>query len=183
MNLPFPGHGAPGASFEVPLEMLEACHGRVRHQCATLRRLPAHLAAHGADAQARNAAVAVMRYFNTAALDHHADEEVDLFPALTDAAAGADAVCLRATIDRLLAEHRMLEGRWQRLRVLLADIAAGQRGTLADTDVLPLIELYERHIAYEEAGLLPMAARLLGDAALDRIGRAMRLRRGIERVA
>ena len=65
MNLPFPGHAAPAAGFEVPLEMLAACHGRVEAQCATLRRLVAHLAAHGADEQARDAARAVMRYFDS----------------------------------------------------------------------------------------------------------------------
>jgi hypothetical protein len=29
----------PAVGFEVPLEMLAACHGRVQHQCATLQRL------------------------------------------------------------------------------------------------------------------------------------------------
>jgi hemerythrin-like domain-containing protein len=41
------------------------------------------------------------------------------------------------------------------------------------------IRLYERHIAREEAELLPMASRLLGDDALNEIGKAMRERRGI----
>lgn len=40
------------------------------------------------------------------------------------------------------------------------------------------IDLFERHIAREEAELLQMAERLLGDAELDRIGQAMRARRG-----
>ena len=40
------------------------------------------------------------------------------------------------------------------------------------------VSLYARHIAREEAELLPMAARLLSDADLDRIGLAMRTRRG-----
>ncbi|MDP1649269.1 MAG: hypothetical protein Q8M01_13860 [Rubrivivax sp.] len=38
-------------------------------------------------------------------------------------------------------------------------------------------DLFERHIAREAAELLPMAQRLLSDAAPDRIGLAMRLRR------
>ena len=42
-----------------------------------------------------------------------------------------------------------------------------------------LVGLYERHIAREETELLPMAARLLSDDDLDRVGRAMRERRGI----
>ena len=39
------------------------------------------------------------------------------------------------------------------------------------------IQLYERHIVREEAELLPMAARLLDDIELDRIGLSMRRRR------
>ena len=42
-----------------------------------------------------------------------------------------------------------------------------------------LIGRYERHIEREEKELLPMAARLLSDDELARIGRAMRERRGI----
>jgi hypothetical protein len=49
--LDLPGHSAPAVGFEVPLEMLAACHGRVQTQCATLRRLAAHLTTHGADRQ------------------------------------------------------------------------------------------------------------------------------------
>lgn len=39
MALTLPGHSAPAVGFEVPLEMLAACHGRVQHQCETLLRL------------------------------------------------------------------------------------------------------------------------------------------------
>jgi len=61
MTNAFPGHSAPAAGFEVPLEMLAACHQRVQSQCATLLRLVPHMAAHGADRQAQEAATAVMR--------------------------------------------------------------------------------------------------------------------------
>lgn len=179
MRISLPGHAAPSGSFEVPLEMLSACHQRVEKQCATLRRLVGHLAQHGADAAARSAATAVVRYFDTAAKDHHADEESDLFPALIESMAGSDAVCLRELVDALSADHRQLEAHWRHVRVALQAIATGEAAPLASSDVEPLITLYERHIAREEKELLPMAARLLSDAALDEVGRAMRERRGI----
>ncbi|MEP7283765.1 MAG: hemerythrin domain-containing protein [Rubrivivax sp.] len=173
-----PGHSAPAVGFEVPLEMLAACHGRVEAQCSTLGRLVAHLDRQGADLQAREAAAAVMRYFDTSAVHHHADEEVDLFPALLEAMAGSDAVCLRELTTGLTAEHRELERCWRALRRRLEQVAAGQSATLPEVEVLHFVGLYERHIAREEAELLPMAARLLSDAELDRIGLAMRTRRG-----
>lgn len=176
--LDLPGHSAPAVGFEVPLEMLAACHGRVEAQCATLRRLVVHVGGQGADRQAREAAAAVMRYFDTSAVHHQADEEVDLFPALIEAMAGSDAVCLRELTASLTGEHRELEQRWRALRRRLEPLACGNASTLTDDEVRDFIGLYERHMAREEAELLPMAARLLSDAELDRIGLSMRARRG-----
>ena len=44
------------------------------------------------------------------------------------------------------------------------------------------VEFYRSHIAREEAELLPLVARLLGEARLDAVGRSMRIRRGIRDV-
>ena len=180
MNIDLPGHSAPTAGFEVPLEMLAACHYRVERQCATLRRLVPHLATRGADVEARTAAAGVIRYFDTAAQHHHTDEETDLFPALIESMAGSDAVCLRTLTDSLTADHRELDARWQRVRIALEQVVAGDGVSLPASDVEALVGLYEQHIEREERELLPLATRLLSDDALQRIGRAMRERRGVE---
>jgi hemerythrin-like domain-containing protein len=176
---PLPGFHSPAASTEAPLEMLAACHGRVHKQCETLGRLAAHLPTHGSDTAAQQAATAVMRYFDTAARDHHADEEEDLFPALLEAMAGSDAVCLRALTEGLVAEHRLLEARWHRLREVLTQIAQGQPVELSVSQVQDFVAAYAAHIEKEDTELLPMAARLLSDADITRVGTAMRVRRGI----
>ena len=160
--------------------MLSACHDRIETQCATLRRLVPHLLVHGVDEEARAAATRIIRYFDTSALHHHADEEDDLFPALIESMAGSDAICLRDMIDGLTADHRALAACWRHLRAILERIAAGERVPLLFDDVEALAVRYERHIAREEKELLPMAARLLSDDDLARIGRAMRARRGID---
>ncbi|TAK51602.1 MAG: hemerythrin domain-containing protein [Betaproteobacteria bacterium] len=175
---PLPALFEPPPGIEVPLEMLAACHGRIERQCATLRRLVLHLTRHGADPEARTAAANVMRYFDTSAVHHHADEEADLFPALIESMAGSDAACLREMIQGLKSDHRALEAAWDRLRRVLERIAAGEGVPLAADDVEALAGLYERHIEREETELLPMAARLLSEEELARIGRAMRERRG-----
>jgi hemerythrin-like domain-containing protein len=174
-----PGSGAAAVGFDSPLAMLAECHRRVERQCATLARLAPHLAANGSDTAAREAALGVLRYFETAAPNHHADEEQDLFPALIESMAGSDAVCLRQIIDRLLAEHRALDQRWAALRRTLRAVADGQAAALDGADVEAFSALYARHIALEEGELLPMAARLLADDELRRIGDAMRARRGL----
>ena len=125
MNLPMPGSTSAAAGFDAPLAMLSACHQRIQRQCATLRRLVPHLAAHGSDAQAREAATQVLRYFALAAPQHHADEESDLFPALLESMAGSDAVCLRELLDGLCAQHRELDARWRAVRRVLHRVAAG----------------------------------------------------------
>jgi hemerythrin-like domain-containing protein len=176
---PFPGFQAPAAGTEAPLEMLAACHDRAARQLASLRRLVAHLAGHGADDQARMAATNVMRYFDLSARDHHADEEVDLFPALLESMAGSDAVCLRELTQCLSAEHRLLEAAWAQVRSALEQVVAGTVPLLSGAEVEALAGAYERHIAREDDELLPMAARLLGPDALAAIGAAMRKRRGI----
>jgi hemerythrin-like domain-containing protein len=178
-HLALPGFSSPTASTEAPLEMLAACHARIDSQCATLRRLPAHLATHGADEAARSAAARVMRYFDTAAIDHHADEETDLFPALLESMAGSDAVCLRDLTESLCAEHRQLEAAWRRVRGQLLRVGEGDAAALSVDAVEQLVSAYARHIEREEQELLPLAARLLSDEELALIGRAMRLRRGI----
>lgn len=178
--IPIPGFSTPAAGADAPLEMLATCHERGGRQCATLRRLPPHLAAKGADEEARTAATNVMRYFDKSAKDHYADEEDDLFPALLESMAGSDAVCLREMIAGLTADHRTLEEAWRRVRAVLVRVAAGEAVPLAVETVEALAGHYERHMAREDGELMPMAARLLGEAELARIGRAMRARRGID---
>src|SRR5512138_3356128 len=178
MTTDLPGFDKP-PGLEAPLEMLDACHDRIRRQCSTLLRLRTHVAASGVDEAARAAARGVMRYFDTAAKDHHADEEVDLFPALLESMAGSDPVCIRELIDRLTNEHRELDRLWRGVRTWLVAVEAGRQPASAPGEIDAFVGMYEQHAKLEEEELLPMAARLLGTEDLDRIGRAMRLRRGV----
>ncbi len=170
---------AMATGFEVPLEMLAACHGRIESQCATLIRLAEHLGRVGADADAREVAAAIRRYFGTAAVHHHADEEQDLFPALLESMAGSDAVCIRQLTERLRAEHRHLEAMWAKVDAALQAVEGGNAGVLDPAAAREFSAAYAAHMAVEQTELLPMAAHLLGDVALDAIGRAMRERRGV----
>lgn len=174
------GFPQPAAGPEAPLDMLAACHERMQDQCATLRRLAAHLPKHGIDRQAREAAQAVLRYFDTSAPQHHADEESDLLPALQEAMAGSDAVCIRGMAQRVASEHRQIEAAWARLRPSLDAIAAGRQATLAAEAIDDFLELCLAHMAYEDSEVFPMADRLLLDEQLLPMGQAMAARRGLQ---
>ena len=179
MGSELPGFPAPTASFEAPLEMLAACHGRIRDKCATLLKLRTHVAAHGADPAARTAARGVIRYFDSSARHHHDDEEQDLFPALLESMAGSDPVCIRELTRALADDHRRLEELWGAVRPWLVAVHGGKALPADDAAIDDFVGLYERHAAREEQELFPMAERLLGEAELERIGRAMRIRRGV----
>jgi len=138
MNIsPFP-ESAP--DFDDPLGLLRACHGRILHNCKLLERLPAHLQAHGADAELRQATGKIHRYFSVAVPLHHQDEELDLFPQLA-----RQSLKLAERVHRLRQEHVRLDGLWQSLAPLLAkpdDISDGSAfAALADEFTAPIARI------------------------------------------
>ena len=156
-TLNLPGHRAPGAGYEAPFEMLDACHERVERMLRLLNKLRAHLQASGWDAQAAEAARDVLRYFNEAAPRHHEDEERHVFPAVlaapdapalphtgTGDGTGADSgksdgdgtgnsctdsgTSLHAVVRRLLQDHADMQTRWASARPVLERIARPATG-------------------------------------------------------
>lgn len=164
---------APG--FDRPLDVLEACHGRIARQCDTLEKLLAHLPAHGADIQARQAARAVLAYFDTAARHHHDDEERNLFPLLEQA--GAPGAC--DLVETLTPEHDELALLWRRLRAALQSVETGATSLLDETLILRFVALNRSHLEFENTHVLPLARRVLDAAGLARLGRAMAARRNV----
>lgn len=167
------GAAAPG--FDRPLEVLEACHGRIAKQCDTLDKLLAHLPVYGADTQAQQAARAVLAYFDTAAVNHHDDEERNLFPLLEQV--GAPGTC--ELVETLTLEHDELSLLWRRLRVALKQIEQGDAGTLDAALARRFISLNRSHLEFENTHVLPLARQVLGAAEVERLGRAMSARRGV----
>lgn len=163
---------APG--FDDPLGMLAACHRRIEQACETLTRLPAHLSRHGTDAALCEAAAAVLRYFDTAAVDHHDDEERNLFPLLERAQPNRSC----DLVETLTLEHEEQARLWRVLRAQLAALAQGGNGLDAAL-VARFVAANREHLAFEDAHVLPLAARVLDAHDLSRLGRAMAARRGL----
>ncbi|HET9821386.1 MAG TPA: hemerythrin domain-containing protein [Burkholderiaceae bacterium] len=168
---------APAAGFEEPFEMLAACHERVARMLGLLERIQAHVAVHGADTDARQAARDVMRYFDQAAPHHHEDEERHVLPRLR--AHGQAALA-----ERLHADHEAMAAAWQRLREDL--VALAERGEAAAVPApdasggwSAFTSLYRAHVALEDTQAFPGAAAHADAAAREAMGREMAARRGI----
>lgn len=171
------GSNSAPVTFDQPLEMLHACHGKILQQCDTLEKLAAHLPTHGCDNAAQQAARRILRYFDTAGQFHHLDEENDLFPALR-LSAGNNAQ-LNELLAKLLAEHEGMLAAWYSVRDVLQQLDKGDNIPLTAAQVEDFTHRYRNHIAIEERDLLPWAARLLTPSQQARIGKNMAARRGV----
>ena len=169
--------------FDQPIAVLKHCHGRIRKQLATLEKLVDHLPGHGADEQARQAAVAVLKYFDKAAYLHHDDEEQDLIPMLTGVARDEDAATLQALAPSILKDHADMDAMWQDLHEQLALIAVGGGAKLSSPTVKRFVQRYQDHMEREETVIAPMALRLFDAGQMAALGQAMRRRRGIDQPA
>ena len=172
-----PGLHSPGASFEAPFEMLEACHERVQRMLDLLTRLRQYLQAKPCDEMARQAARDVLRYFDLAAPLHHQDEELHVFPLLL--AQGSSA--LTELVRQLQADHRAMEADWAQARLALLALAEGQaQGFTPGQEALfdCFASRYAGHIRQEEGSVYPAAQALLGQDAQQGMGQEMARRRG-----
>ncbi len=171
---------APAAGFDQPFEMLQACHERVERMLGLFERLAAHLARCGGDAQARDAARDLLRYFDIAGPAHHEDEERHIFPRLNAQGLASDA----ALVARLQREHRVMSHIWQRVRVDLQALAqerwSGARLALVQRRSRHFAALYRGHIRAEEAFAYPAARALFAPPELDAMGCEMAVRRGVK---
>jgi hemerythrin-like domain-containing protein len=167
------------AGFDDPLQMLLGCHRRIERQLETLKRLRSHVESRGVDAQASAAAQSVLQYFASAAANHHADEEQDLFPLLEARIDDpGEQARFKAFRERLEEDHRALEAAWSRLRKPLESIGDGLTRALPAADVDAFVEAYAKHILTEESTLTEFFDRWLHDGDRRALGHAMAARRG-----
>lgn len=164
---------AASVSFDQPIEILHACHGKILQQCDTLGKLATHLATHGCDVQAQQAAQRILRYFDTAGQFHHQDEENDLFPALRLAAKDC---ALNELLDALLAQHVVMLAAWEAVREVLLQLVSGKNVELRTDE---FTACHRAHIAREESELLPLATRWLTAEQQQQIAQHMAARRGV----
>jgi hypothetical protein len=147
-----------------PLDRLAAWHRLGERQFDVMRWLAGVGAA--PPLVVRNTAQGVLRYFDLTVSVHHRDEEDDLHPALVEAMAGSDPVCLRELAAAATTAHRAIEAAWRGLRPAVLALARGETAALEPAAVEALVASCQASFAHEDRELLPTARRLLDDAVL-----------------
>ena len=172
MHEPSQSDNQPG--FDQPLALLRACHARMLDHCELLEQLVEHLSNEAIDTETGSAARAVMAYFSSSALQHHQDEEDDLFPLLA-----RQSLKLADLVHSLRQEHAELDNLWQALEPdLLRFPDVADRDSFAKT-AGRYCELSRQHVRRENMEFLPLVESSLSSAQLRDIGAAMAERRGV----
>lgn len=161
------------ASWDDPVAMLYACHGKVKMFCRQLCILPSYLEKNGNIQAVKKDVQQILNYFNLAAPLHHDDEEKDFFPALLNYCPQA-----QANVERLKLQHETLHQNWAALSAQL-EALLNEEITHISPDLLEnFIAGYDNHIAIEEP-LFELGKQYIPQAELAAMGEVMRERRRI----
>lgn len=145
---------------DAPIANFSQCHVGIIGHLDALGELPALMAP---AQRARKVAADMLAFFDAVILEHHGDEERELFPAvLKSAAKGNEHENMSHMVERLTAEHRQIESWWSRIKPQLKQIAKGHDTELDAVAVQQLVKEYHAHAQYEEAEFLPQAQAILG---------------------
>jgi hemerythrin-like domain-containing protein len=168
---------ASGASeLEQPIEKFSTCHTGIRAHLEAFSELPRLLE----QAQrARTVAELALRLFDQTVMEHHADEESALFPAVQRSARpGEESDRVAAIIQRLTEEHRHVERTWKSLHHAVKDAAHGKPAQVDFKAVDQLVASYFQHADFEEQVFLPLAESILGrdDNHMAALGMSLHMR-------
>ncbi|MDO4640149.1 MAG: hemerythrin domain-containing protein [Neisseria sp.] len=158
-------------TFAEPIEMLYACHGKVRRFCSQVDMLPAYIAEHGRNEIVQQAVKQIIQYFDIAAPLHHQDEEDDFFPLLLQYAPQA-----LANIEELKRQHETLHANWTALKIEFNQMSSDSKHPFNEETAKRFTEGYAVHLALEEP-LFEMGKQFIPQEKLAAIGRNMAQRR------
>ena len=148
---------------ETPLSGFSRCHDGILSRLELFGQLPAFAAA---AERARHVAGDTLLLFEPLVLQHHADEEAELFVAvLRSASPGQEMTWASAMVQRLTVEHRGIEALWKQVKPSVKAVAAGKPAELEPAAVAELVSRYQTHPQFDEQEFLPMARQIL-----ERIG-------------
>jgi len=170
--------------FDQPLGLLSDCHRRIENFLGVLLRVAQIGSDQSLTAQQRQALVTALRYFDSAAPRHTADEEQSLFPRMRqlDDPRVREAM---AKLDALEADHQAADAAHREVDTLGRKWL--EQGTLPAPELdrmkqllHMLLNLYQHHIQVEDKEIFPLAGQVLAKDQVTQIGHEMAQRRGLK---
>ena len=150
----------PTGAQDAPIANFSQCHVGIIGHLDALGELPALMEP---AQRARKLAADMLAFFDAVIIEHHGEEERELFPAVVKSAAkGQELDHVRTMVERLTTEHRQIEAWWARIKPQLRQIAKGHDTDLDTLAVRALVSDYHSHAAFEEAQFLPLSQTILG---------------------
>ncbi|MCK3658902.1 hypothetical protein A4G18_09330 [Pasteurellaceae bacterium Pebbles2] len=165
-------------TWDQPVDMLYACHGRVKNFCRQLSILPDYLSKNGVNQPVKNDVQQILNYFNLAAPLHHDDEEKDFFPALLKFVSATQKTKVLEDIAELERQHIVLHSNWDKLSAQLTQLIQGERDNVDAELIAQFIAGYDVHIALEEP-LFALGKDCILPTELQAIGKIMADRRKV----
>lgn len=153
-----------------PFKALDACHQQIHEHLAELAELLQRLDANSNGVHFRQKAKTIEAFFSETARAHHAEEERNVFPAISL----TGNVELVQAVQTLKQDHGWLEQNWIELAPMLRAIAQGEDWVDMDelrhnTEVF--LNLYHEHIVLEETLIYPEAKARLSEELVSRAKR------------
>jgi len=142
-----------------PLNEFSQCHTGILSHLDKLADFAEQVAA---AERTRQTAAALLALFSRGVLEHHAEEENELFPAVLRSALPDEVDAVREQAERLTREHRVIESLWKRIEGPVAAVAKGKHAKVDGEVVSELVRLYRTHANDEEQEFLPLSAKILG---------------------
>lgn len=159
-----------------PLDNFSDCHQGIIAHLDAFAELPAMA---GNQAKAAALAKETKEFFQVAVIDHHHEEEKDLFPAVLAASSlGAEFDRVKGLVNKLTAEHREIEAIWRSLEPAVSQLAKGKPADIDGAAVARLVQQYHAHARFEEQHFLPVSEQILGrkDGKMASLGLALHMR-------
>lgn len=148
------------AAQDAPIANFSQCHVGIIGHLDALGELPALMAP---ARRARTVAADMLAFFDAVIVEHHGEEERELFPAvLQSATKGKEREHVQHLVERLTTEHRQIEAWWSRIKPQLKQIAKGHGSDLDAVAVQQLVKEYHAHAQFEETEFLPLSQAILG---------------------
>ncbi len=147
------------SSQDAPIANFSQCHVGIIGHLDAMNELPALMAP---ARRARTVAADMLAFFDAVIVEHHGEEERELFPAVIQSAVkGTEREHVKTMVERLTVEHRQIEAWWTRIKPQLRQIAKGHDTELDDVAVQQLVKEYHAHAQYEETEFLPLSQTIL----------------------